>query len=64
MIFSDSRVKLAEQNIGREVMWNNSGNRDESTVKDQNDLKQAGSINVVNTDMSMSVCDIIPSTYL
>ena len=62
--FSDSRITFSDQNIEREVMLNDSGDRDESTIKDQNYLKQVGSIYVVNTDMLMSAYDIIPSTYL
>ena len=44
-------------------MLNDSSHRDESHPKIQNDLKQVGSINVANTNVSMSTCDIIPNTY-
>ena len=62
-IFLNSRIKLAETNIGREIMLNDSGYIDFSIVKDHNDLKNFGSINAVNTDVSISAYDMIPSAY-
>ena len=45
-------------------MLNKSDHRNGSTVKDQNNLIQVGSINMVNSDLIMSACDMIPSAYL
>ena len=44
-------------------MLNNSCNRNKSTAKGHNELKRVEIIDVVNTDASMSVCDMIPSAY-
>ena len=55
---------MAENNIIKEIMLNDIGHRNDSTGFHQNDLKQAESIQVVNTGVRMSTCNMIPSAYL
>ena len=56
--FSNSQIKMAENNIGKKIILNDRGHKDDSTVFHQNDLK------LVNIGVTMSARDMIPSVYL
>ena len=54
---------MAEKTLWEEIILNDSGHRDDSTVFHQNDLNQIGSIKVVNIDLIISAYDMIPSYH-
>ena len=59
----DGRIKMAEDNIGKEIILSDIGQRNSSTGCHQNDLKQIGSIETIDTCVRMSTCTMIPSVY-
>ena len=62
--FEQSRIKMAEQNIGKEIMLKDIGQRHCSTECHQKDLKQVGSIEAVNTGIDKNTCNMTPTNYL
>ena len=62
--FAQSRIKMVEQNIEKEIMLKDIGQRNCSTGCHQKDLKQVGSIKDVATGIGKNTCNMMPIDYL
>jgi len=59
--FAQRRIKMAEDNIGMEIMYNDIGHRSHSTACNQKDFKEVGSIRAFDTGIDNNTCNMMTS---
>ena len=62
--FVQSQIKMAEQNIGKEIMLKDIGQRNCSTQCRQKDLKQVRCVKAVDTGIEKNTCNMVSIDYL